>query len=75
MDTFRHGQAYSGVFNGQGHRITGLNFSAASFGLFLFFKCKWSDKEPTTHRCESDGSSGGALEWWTEIMAKSLPAL
>ena len=27
---------YSGVFNGQGHRITGLNFSAASFGLFYF---------------------------------------
>ena len=27
---------YSGVFNGQGHRITGLNFSAARFGLFLF---------------------------------------
>lgn len=27
---------YSGVFNGQGHRITGLNFSAAGFGLFLF---------------------------------------
>ena len=44
---------YSGVFNGQGHSITGLNFSAARFGLFLFFKSKWSDKEPTTHRCES----------------------
>ena len=27
---------YSGIFNGQGHRITGLNFSAARFGLFLF---------------------------------------
>ena len=27
---------YSGVFNGQGHSITGLNFSAARFGLFLF---------------------------------------
>ena len=27
---------YSGIFNGQGHRITGLNFSAAGFGLFLF---------------------------------------
>lgn len=27
---------YSGVFNGQGHSITGLNFSAARFGLFYF---------------------------------------
>ena len=27
---------YSGVFNGQGHRIKGLNFSVARFGLFLF---------------------------------------
>ena len=27
---------YSGIFNGQGHRITGLNFSAATTELFMF---------------------------------------
>ena len=27
---------YSGVFNGQGHRITGLNFSATRTELFWF---------------------------------------
>jgi len=39
---------YSGIFNGQGHRITGLNFSAATTELFGLL-----NKELTTHRCES----------------------
>ena len=30
------GPGYSGVFNGQGHRITGLNFSATRTELFGF---------------------------------------
>ena len=44
---------YSGVFNGQGHRITGLNFSAASFGLFYFLNVSGVIKNLQTHRCES----------------------
>ena len=42
---------YSGVFNGQGHRITGLNFSAATTELFGLLNLR--GVIPTTHRCES----------------------
>ena len=44
---------YSGVFNGQGTPHYGIKLFSSEFWTFLFFKCKWSDKEPTTHRCES----------------------
>ena len=51
---------YSGVFNGQGHRITGLNFSAASFGLFYFFNVSGVIKNLQLIDVNLDGSSGGA---------------
>ena len=51
---------YSGVFNGQGHRITGLNFSAASFGLFYFLNQSGVIKNLQLIDVNLDGSSGGA---------------
>lgn len=51
---------YSGVFNGQGHRIKGLNFSAASFGLFLFLNVSGVIKNLQLIDVNLDGSSGGA---------------
>lgn len=51
---------YSGVFNGQGHRITGLNFSAASFGLFYFLDVSGVIKNLQLIDVNLDGSSGGA---------------
>ena len=51
---------YSGVFNGQGHRITGLNFSAARFGLFLFLNQSGVIKNLQLIDVNLDGSSGGA---------------
>ena len=51
---------YSGVFNGQGHRITGLNFSAASFGLFYFLNVSGGIKNLQLIDVNLDGSSGGA---------------
>lgn len=51
---------YSGVFNGQGHRITGLNFSAASFGLFYFLNVSGVIKNLQLIDVNLDGSSGGA---------------
>ena len=50
---------YSGVFNGQGHRITGLNFSAASFGLFYFLNVSGVIKNLQLIDVNLDGSSGG----------------
>ena len=51
---------YSCVFNGQGHRITGLNFSAASFGLFYFLNVSGVIKNLQLIDVNLDGSSGGA---------------
>ena len=51
---------YSGVFNGQGHRIKGLNFSAARFGLFLFLNQSGVIKNLQLIDVNLDGSSGGA---------------
>ena len=51
---------YSGVFNGQGHRITGLNFSAASFGLFYFLNVSGVIKNLQLIDVNLDGVSGGA---------------
>lgn len=51
---------YSGIFNGQGHRITGLNFSAASFGLFYFLNVSGVIKNLQLIDVNLDGSSGGA---------------
>ena len=51
---------YSGVFNGQGHRIMGLNFSAASFGLFYFLNVSGVIKNLQLIDVNLDGSSGGA---------------
>ena len=51
---------YSGVFNGQGHSITGLNFSAARFGLFLFLNQSGVIKNLQLIDVNLDGSSGGA---------------
>ena len=48
---------YSGVFNGQGHRITGLNFSAARFGLFLFLNVSGVIKNLQLIDVNLDGSS------------------
>ena len=50
---------YSGIFNGQGHRITGLNFSAASFGLFYFLSQSGVIKNLQLIDVNLDGSSGG----------------
>ena len=49
---------YSGVFNGQGHRITGLNFSAASFGLFYFLNVSGVIKNLQLIDVNLYGSSG-----------------
>ena len=51
---------YSGVFNGQGHRITGLNFSAASFGLFYFLNVSGVIKNLQLIDVNLYGSSGSA---------------
>ena len=51
---------YSGVFNGQGHRIKGLNFSAARFGLFLILSYSGVIKNLQLIDVNLDGSSGGA---------------
>ena len=51
---------YSGVFNGQGHSITGLNFSAARFGLFLILSYSGVIKNLQLIDVNLDGSSGGA---------------
>ena len=51
---------YSGVFNGQGHRITGLNFSAPSFGLFNFLNVSGVIKNLQLIDVNLDGSSGRA---------------
>ena len=51
---------YSGVFNGQGHCIKGLNFSAARFGLFLFLNQSGVIKNLQLIDVNLDGSSGGA---------------
>lgn len=51
---------YSGVFNGQGHSIKGLNFSAARFGLFLFLNESGVIKNLQLIDVNLDGSSGGA---------------
>ena len=51
---------YSGVFNGQGHRITGLNFSAARYGLFYFLNVSGVIKNLQLIDVNLDGSSGGA---------------
>ena len=51
---------YSGVFNGQGHRITGLNFSAARFGLFLFLNVSGVIKNLQLIDVNLYGSSGSA---------------
>ena len=51
---------YSGVFNGQGHRIKGLNFSAARFGLFLILSYSGVIKNLQLIDVNLDGSSGPA---------------
>lgn len=51
---------YSGVFNGQGHSIKGLNFSVARFGLFLFLNVSGVIKNLQLIDVNLDGSSGGA---------------
>ena len=51
---------YSGVFNGQGHSITGLNFSAARFGLFLFLNQSGVIKNLQLIDVNLYGSSGPA---------------
>ena len=51
---------YSGVFNGQGHSITGLNFSAARFGLFLFLNVSGVIKNLQLIDVNLYGSSGHA---------------
>ena len=51
---------YSGVFNGQGHSIKGLNFSAARFGLFFFLNQSGVIKNLQLIDVNLDGSSGGA---------------
>ena len=62
---------YSGVFNGQGHRITGLNFSAATTELFGLLNVRGVIKNLQLIDVNLYGSSGSAAG----IMAKSLPAL
>lgn len=51
---------YSGVFNGQGHRITGLNFSAATTELFGLLNVRGVIKNLQLIDVNLDGSSGGA---------------
>ena len=51
---------YSGVFNGQGHRIKGLNFSAATTELFGLLNHRGVIKNLQLIDVNLDGSSGGA---------------
>lgn len=51
---------YSGVFNGQGHSITGLNFSAARFGLFYFLNVSGVIKNLQLIDVNLYGSNGSA---------------
>ena len=51
---------YSGVFNGQGHRITGLNYSAASVELFYFLNQSGVIKNLQLIDVNLDDSHGGA---------------
>ena len=51
---------YSGVFNGQGHRITGLNISAATTELFGLLNVRGVIKNLQLIDVNLDGSSGGA---------------
>ena len=51
---------YSGIFNGQGHRITGLNFSAATTELFGLLNERGVIKNLQLIDVNLDGSSGGA---------------
>jgi len=51
---------YSGVFNGQGHRITGLNFSAATTELFGLLNERGVIKNLQLIDVNLYGSSGGA---------------
>ena len=51
---------YSGVFNGQGHRITGLNFSAATTELFKFLNHRGVIKNLQLIGVNLYGSSGSA---------------
>ena len=51
---------YSGVFNGQGHRITGLNFSAATTELFGLLNERGVIKNLQLIDVNLDGSSGGS---------------
>ncbi|WP_337805195.1 fimbrillin family protein [Segatella sp.] len=51
---------YSGVFNGQGHRITGLNFSAATTELFKLLNHRGVIKNLQLIDVNLYGSSGSA---------------
>ena len=51
---------YSGVFNGQGHRITGLNFSAATTELFGLLNVRGVIKNLQLIDVNLYGSSGSA---------------
>ena len=51
---------YSGIFNGQGHRITGLNFSAATTELFGLLNVRGVIKNLQLIDVNLYGSSGGA---------------
>jgi len=51
---------YSGVFNGQGHRITGLNFSAATTELFGLLNSRGVIKNLQLIDVNLYGSSGSA---------------
>lgn len=51
---------YSGVFNGQGHRITGLNFSAATTELFGLLNLRGVIKNLQLIDVNLYGSSGSA---------------
>ena len=52
--------SYSGVFNGQGHRITGLNFSAATTELFGLLNVRGVIKNLQLIDVNLYGSSGSA---------------
>ena len=56
---------YSGVFNGQGHRITGLNFSAATTELFGLLNLRGVIKNLQlidVNLYDSNGSAAGIVE-------------
>ena len=56
---------YSGVFNGQGHRITGLNFSAATTELFKLLNHRGVIKNLQlidVNLYDSNGSAAGIVE-------------